>query len=224
VKRQAAQDYLKATYLLSETLGRVSTSALSEYLGVKPSSVTSMIKKLNAERPRLLDYESHFGVTLTKAGRQIALNMTRRHRLIEQFLVAVLGFTWDEVHEEADQLEHCVSDKFVDRLDKLLLHPTRDPHGHPIPTKDGEVHEVNEYPLSDAAADSMVRVSSVGSQDVLFLQYLTKIGLVPDAALRVVETLTAGGVMRIETMNDAGNIQHVIGSTIAAQVYVSPIP
>jgi DtxR family Mn-dependent transcriptional regulator len=223
VKRQAPQDYLKAIYSLSETLDRVSTSALAGHLGVRPSSVTAMVKKLGAVSPPLLDYQSHRGAALTEAGRRVALEVTRRHRLIEQFLVAMMGFGWDEVHDEADRLEHCVSDMFIDRLDRLLGHPRRDPHGRPIPGKDGEIPRLDEILLSEVAPNETVRVSSVGSEETAFLRYLSEIGLTPETTLRVSETDPAGGVIRVEMVTQAGSPERVIASATAEKVFVTPI-
>ncbi|MDJ0766057.1 MAG: metal-dependent transcriptional regulator [Myxococcota bacterium] len=221
MKGRATQDYLKAAYDLSQKHGRVSTSALAEHLGVRPSSVTAMIKKLSAAPQRLLDYQPHRGVVLTKAGRRLALWVTRRHRLIEQFLVTVLGYGWDEVHEEADLLEHCVSETFVDRIDGLLHYPRMDPHGHPIPNKNGDVQEVRERPLSDVPLNKRFRVSSVGSEEAGFLKYLTEIGLTPNATVKVSETVAEGSVIRLALFVDGVWHQRVISFVTARKVFVS---
>jgi DtxR family Mn-dependent transcriptional regulator len=217
---QARQDYLKAVYALSETLDWVTTSALAEHLGVRPSSVTSMIKKLSGECPKLLDYKSHRGVALTRAGRRIALDMTRRHRLIEQFLVAMMGFGWDEVHDEADRLEHSVSDRFVDRLDELLGHPTRDPHGRPIPNKSGEVQAFEEIRLSDAPLNEAFTVSSVGSEETKFLRYLGDIGLTLNVVVKLFEAEPTGGTLSIDIVAGQKRGRHVIGTQLADKVFV----
>ncbi len=221
MKTQAQQDYLKAVYAIEETLERVTTSALSEHLGVRPSSVTSMVKKLNQACPKLLDYKSHRGVALTKAGRRIALDMTRRHRLIEQFLVEMMGYGWDEVHNEADRLEHSVSDRFVDRLDELLGHPTRDPHGRPIPSKSGEVEAIEEIRLADAPLNETFTVSSVGSEEMKFLKYLGDIGLTPGVVVKVSEVAEAGKTMLIDLFEGGNGRQYVISSALAEKVFVA---
>jgi DtxR family Mn-dependent transcriptional regulator len=219
--RPAIEDYLKATLTLSETQKRVSTSALSEHLGVKPSSVTAMVKRLSRERPRLMDYKSHQGVCLTEAGKRIALDVVRRHRLIEQFLVSVLDYTWDEVHSEAHRLEHCVTPQFIDRIDRFLHHPPADPHGRPIPCKDGRMNRRRERPICEAEVGEVLHVSSVHSEEAGFLQYLTHIGLVLNGAVRILEAPAVGGGLRIEVISDGAEAQHVIGEGIATQVYVA---
>jgi DtxR family Mn-dependent transcriptional regulator len=224
MKTSAQQDYLKAVYTLSETLGRVTTSALSEHLGVRPSSVTAMVKKLSAARPRLLDYKSHRGVALTKVGRRIALDMTRRHRLIEQFLVVILGFAWEEVHDEAERLEHCVSDAFIDRLDARLGYPTRDPHGRPIPSKSGEIQAVEEIRLSDVPLNETVRVSSVGSEEPEFLKFLSDIGLKPNVVVKVSEIAKAGNTILVDLSGGGDVRQRVISSALAEKIFVTHDP
>lgn len=221
MKTMAHQDYLKAIYALSLTLEWVTTSALSEHLGVKPSSVTSMVKKLSGADPKLLDYKSHRGVALTEAGRRIALDMTRRHRLIEQFLVETMGYGWHEVHDEAEHLEHCVSDRFVDRLDELLSHPKRGPHGRPIPNKSGEVQVIEEIRLSEAALNKELTLSSVGSEETGFLKYLGDLGLVPNVMLKVTEADPTAGTLSIDIVAGKKPRRHVIGTQLADMIFVS---
>jgi DtxR family transcriptional regulator, Mn-dependent transcriptional regulator len=221
MKTQAHQDYLKAIYAIAETLDWVTTSALSEHLGVRPSSVTSMVKKLNGARPKLVDYKSHHGVALTKAGRRIALDMTRRHRLIERFLVEIMGYGWHEVHDEADRLEHSVSERFIDRLDELLGYPTRDPHGRPIPSKSGEVQPAEEIRLADAPLNEALTVSSVGSEETSFLKYLGDIGLVPNVVLKVSKDDPTAGTLSIDIVAGQQHRRHVIGTQLAYKIFVS---
>lgn len=218
---QSHQDYLKAVYILSTPSKWVTTSALAEHLRVRPSSVTAMVKKLSAASPRLLDYKPHRGVALTEAGRRIALDVTRRHRLIEQFLVSMMGFDWDEVHEEADRLEHCVSARFIDRVDELLGRPERDPHGRPIPSKSGEVQIIEELRLSEAALNEPFKVSSVGSEEKEFLKYLSEIGLKPDVIVRVSEASAAGGTLCLDIITGQKNKKQVIGTRLAEKIFVS---
>lgn len=218
---QAVEDYLRAILTLSESRRRVSTSALAEHLGVKPSSVTAMVKRLSRERPRLLDYRSHQGVRLTEAGARIALDVLRRHRLIEQLLVTVLGYGWDEVHAEAHRLEHCVSTELIDRVDRFLRHPELDPHGRPIPGKDGQMTAPRELPLTGAPVGEAVRVSSVRSEEVEFLRYLTRVGLELNAPVRVLEAPPAGGVLQVEVGADGGEQREVISAATAEKVFVT---
>src|SRR5262245_24773120 len=135
----AVEDYVKAIYELEEDFGKVTTSALAEKLAVAPASVTGMIQKLAEAKPKLVKYERHHGVTLTPAGRKIALEVIRHHRLIELYLAEELGFAWDQVDAEAEKLEHVISEEFEDKIAERLGHPTTDPHGDPIPSKDGAV-------------------------------------------------------------------------------------
>ena len=219
--RPAIEDYLKATLALSETRRRVSTSALAEHIGVKPSSVTAMVQRLSRKRPRLVDYKSHQGFRLTKAGTRIALDVVRRHRLIEQFLVTVLDYGWDQVHDEAHRLEHCVTPEFVDRIDRFLKFPEVDPHGRPIPRKDGSMIAPSERPLSEVPTGESVRVSSVRSEEAEFLRYLTRVGLNLNARVRILEAPPVGGIMRVEVGTGQKSEQHVIGDAIAKNIFVS---
>ena len=134
---EAVENYLKAIYEIEQDSGRVTTNALAERMVVKPASVTGMIKKLAEGKPRLVDYERHRGVSLTPAGRRIALEVIRHHRLIELYLQQSLGYAWDEVHDEAEKLEHVISEEFEDRIAEMLGDPEFDPHGDPIPAKNG---------------------------------------------------------------------------------------
>lgn len=219
--RQAVEDYLRAILALGDSAPRVTTSALATRLGVTAPSVTAMVKKLSRARPRLLDYKPHHGVRLTKAGQRIAVDVMRRHRLIESFLVTTLGYGWDEVHEEAHRLEHSVSAIFVDRIDRLLGHPAVDPHGRPIPREDGRIAELMEMPLTAAGVNETVRVSSVRSEDVTFLQHLSHLGIGLDTPLTLVEVSPLEDVLRIAIGDDESTTQHVIGTAVARKIFVS---
>src|SRR3990172_2228408 len=155
------EDYLKAIYGLQEDAGKVSTNALAEKLGVSPASVTGMVKKLAEDRPRLVDYEKHHGVTLTPAGRKIALEIIRHHRLIELYLQQALGYSWDQVDAEAEKLEHVISEEFEDRIAAMLGQPEYDPHGDPIPTKEGIIAAPAGERLTDLTAGQRGRVARV---------------------------------------------------------------
>jgi DtxR family Mn-dependent transcriptional regulator len=218
---ETIEDYLKAVLSLGEGGQRVSTSALAGRLGVKPPSVTAMLKRLGGEEPRLLDYRSHQGVRLTRTGERIALAVTRRHRLIEQFLVTTLGYGWDEVHDEAHRLEHCVSEAFVDRIDRLLGHPAIDPHGRPIPRRDGAVARLREFPLTEAGTGENVCVSSVRSEEVAFLRHLSSLGIGLGTPVSVVDVSPLGDVVTIEIGPRDGGGLRVIGASVAREVFVS---
>src|SRR3989338_5029625 len=154
----AVEDYLKAIFELEEDAGRVSTTALAEKLDVAPASVTGMLQKLAEARPRLVRYERHHGVVLTPAGQKLALEIIRHHRLIELYLAQALGYEWDKVDAEAEKLEHVISEEFEDKIAALLGDPTTDPHGDPIPGKNGKVTERSRRTLSEMQPGEMARV------------------------------------------------------------------
>ena len=135
------QDYLKTIYELTEQGESASTNALAKKMKISAPSVTGMIQKLATSKPALVEYQKHQGVTLTKEGKRAALEVIRHHRLLEAWLVQTLGYSWDEVHEEAERLEHVISEDFEDRIAAMLGHPEFDPHGDPIPAKDGTVRQ-----------------------------------------------------------------------------------
>ncbi len=171
---QTIQDYLKAILSLSEG-GAALTSDIAARLGVRPASVSSMLKKLAEQH--LVVYERHHGVMLTPSGRKIALEVIRHHRLIELYLAEALGYTWDEVHDEAEKLEHHISEDFEDRIAKALGDPKYDPHGDPIPTKDGIVPPMASHPLSDVAEQTTVTVRRVASHNRPLLRQLGDAGI-----------------------------------------------
>jgi DtxR family Mn-dependent transcriptional regulator len=172
VATSSVEDYLKQILMLEQRgLGlRASNGALASALGVSPASVTTMVKTL--AESGLVDYEAYDGARLTASGRQLALHVLRRHRLIELFLVRVLGLDWSEVHEEAERLEHAVSDRVVERIDDLLGRPETDPHGHPIPSAAGEVGASVATPLDEVEPGRRVRVARVSDHDAGFLRAL----------------------------------------------------
>ncbi len=171
------ENYAKAIYLLAQQTGAdaVATGQIATALGVLPGTVTSMLKTLDDSR--LATYTPYEGVRLTSAGRALALRVLRRHRLIEQFLSQTLNLTWDEVHEEAEHMEHAVSDALVDRIDAYLGHPATDPHGDPIPRPDGSIAAAADRPLSECTAGEQFRVARVVDQSPEFLRYLSQTGL-----------------------------------------------
>jgi len=172
------ENYLKATLQISLASGsdRVSTGELAEAMNVSPGTVTSMLKTLADSQ--LATYKPYEGVRLTAAGKKLALRMLRRHRLIELFLVRTLDLSWDQVHDEAEHMEHAVSDFLVDRIDEYLGRPQADPHGDPIPTADGQMRGDADaaVPLADCSPDTHVRLVRVMNQDPEFLRYLSESG------------------------------------------------
>ncbi len=213
----AVQNYLKTIYALQKKGGdRVATADISRALGVSPGSVTPMLKRLGQEG--LLDYEPYRGVNLTDRGEKLALRVIRRHRITEQFLLQVLGLTWDKVHEEAEQLEHALSDTVIDRMDDYLGHPATDPHGDPIPTKEGRVRPDTSHRLSELEPGARGVVERVSDADPRLLRYAQSIGLVPTRTLEVLRREPFGGPLHIRV--DGGD-PHAIGDQVARAVYVT---
>jgi len=170
------ENYLKAIFKLHEK-GRkkINTNAIAAMLDTTPASVTDMMRKLKEKH--LINYEKYKGVSLTPSGRKVAVNTIRKHRLWEMFLVDKLEFQWDEVHEIAEELEHINSEALVRKLDKFLLYPRFDPHGDPIPDKDGVFQASKSFPLSELASNARAIVSGVVDHSPVFLQYIKRIGL-----------------------------------------------
>jgi DtxR family Mn-dependent transcriptional regulator len=191
------ENYLKSIYhLQNQKNDRVKTQDLAEALDLTPSSVTNMLKSLSDDE--FVDYEPYKGVTLTESGVETALKVIRNHRLVEMFLVDTLDFDWDEVHEEAEQLEHAVSDKVAKQIDEYLGHPRVDPHGDPIPTADGDVHQSDAQPLDEVETGSVVRIERVLDQDPEVLQHFENIGLTPNTVVDIVDVRSVDGQMTLQ--------------------------
>lgn len=180
------QDYLKTIYDLAENDGSASTNALAARLGIAPASVTGMIQKLATSTPPLVVYRKHQGVTLTPEGKRAALEVIRHHRLIETYLVTMLGYSWDNVHDEADRLEHVISEDFEARIAAALGHPVRDPHGELIPTVELTMPADADTPLSALRPPQKAEVLRVRSDDPELLRHLESLGLVPGARVEAV--------------------------------------
>ena len=180
---RAQQDYLKALYHLQQAGRAVPTGELAQHLGISAASVSEMVSRL-AEL-NLVTHDRYRGQQLTKAGRQVALELVRHHRLLEMFLVRVLGYGWDEVHDEAERLEHVISERMEDRIFEVLGRPGLDPHGHAIPTRDGVVAAPAARPLADCAAGETVVIGAVADDDPARLRELERRGLKPGARLSV---------------------------------------
>mgnify|MGYP002638895914 FL=1 len=214
------ENYLKAILQLELRDGTpsVATGQLATRLGVSPGSVTSMLKTLSDSG--LADYRPYEGVTLNESGRLLALRMLRRHRLIEQFLVETLNLSWDQVHEEAENMEHAVSDVLIDRIDEYLGHPEVDPHGDPIPAADGRLRgsKPSSSPLSSCDTGRRVRVSRVMNQHPDFLRYLSEEGLEVGTVATVTSNSREAGI--IELTMDERRIS--IGSQAATDLLVVP--
>jgi DtxR family transcriptional regulator, Mn-dependent transcriptional regulator len=217
VPTQPIQDYLKAIYELHEEEGRVTTSALARRMDVSAPSATSMIKKL--ADLGLARHEPYQGVALEPAGERIALEMIRHHRLVERFLSEVLGVPWDEVHEEAERWEHVLSEEVEDRIDEVLGFPTNDPHGSPIPGRDGSIVRPDTVPLAELEAGQTGRIAEVSDRDGEVLRYLARVGLVLEAEVRVerVEPFEGPLTLRI------GDRRQVLARELALELLVTEV-
>jgi DtxR family transcriptional regulator, Mn-dependent transcriptional regulator len=210
---ESAQDYLKAIWKLERT-GEMSTTALADALGVSPASATAMLKKLASLG--LVVHERYHGATLTPAGERMALEVVRHHRLLELYLMQALGLSWDQVHEEAERLEHHLSDQLEVHIDRALGFPTRDPHGDPIPTPELMLQSDEMVCLSDLEAGSMTVVRRVPDGNPELLRYLATLGLVPAEAVTVVDQAPFDGPVTVEVRG----ARHAIGRSLAAQIEV----
>jgi DtxR family Mn-dependent transcriptional regulator len=210
------QDYLKSIYELTENGENASTNALAEKLDVKPGSVTGMIQKLASAKPALVEYQKHQGVTLTKEGRNAALEVIRHHRLLEAWLVQTLGYSWAEVHAEAERLEHVISEDFERRIAAAMGHPTRDPHGEPIPTADLKMPSDESLSLSALRPGQSATIKRVKASDTELLRYLDGLGLVPGAQIEVTDYSPFDHNLTIK----AGRKTFVLGLSITSKVFV----
>jgi DtxR family Mn-dependent transcriptional regulator len=183
---ESVDNYLKAILFLGgREERRVTSKSLADRLGVAPASVTNMLQKLAGASSPLVEYERHRGVQLSPAGKQRALEVVRHHRLIETFLYEILDYPIEEVHEEAERLEHFISERFEERIAAKLGHPKSDPHGHFIPTMSGEMPEQESIPLADVQSEGSYVIASVSDKDVQTLRQLKASGITPGATLRV---------------------------------------
>ena len=198
---EAIDDYLKAIFQLSGREERqVSSTEVAGALDITAASVTNMLQKLAALEPPLVVYEKHRGVQLSKAGKKRALEIIRHHRLLETFLHQVLGYPWDEVHQEAERLEHFISERFEERIAAKLGHPEFDPHGHAIPAIDGSLPTHNNQEprsLSQLRPGQSAKVSSVSDKDPEMLRYLASQGIRPGVRLTLGEQLPFKGAFQV---------------------------
>jgi len=213
----AVQDYLKVIYKLQQRGRPVPTMAIAERLALSSAAVSKMLRHLATLR--LVEHSRYYGVELTAVGEKIALEVIRHHRLLELYLVEALGLPWDRVDAEAEILEHVLSEEVEGRMAALLGHPTRDPHGDPIPALDGSIDDPAWRCLADVPAGGQARVVRVPDRDPRLLRYLAEIGLVPAADVRVVRREPLDGPLHVRA-GDAQQ-QHVIGRDIAGRISVS---
>jgi DtxR family Mn-dependent transcriptional regulator len=213
---RSVEDYLKAIYRLSPEGRPASTSDIATLLELSPASVSGMVKRLSEQG--LLEHAPYKGVQLTADGRRAALRMVRRHRLIEAYLVATLGYSWDTVHDEAERLEHAVSDTLVERMAAVLGHPTVDPHGDPIPAEDGSIDEPDLIRLAEVSPGQTVELRRVSESQPDRLRYIASVGLTPGAAVTVVERQPFQGPITIQ----ASGRTHVIGHELGQVLLCAP--
>ena len=218
---QAVQDYLKAIYKLlngQDPVASVTTSTVAEKMDVAAASATNMVKKL-AEM-KLVEHTPYQGVMLTAMGEKIALEVIRHHRLLELYLAEVLGYDLDRVDAEAERLEHVISEEFEDRIDMALGHPTIDPHGAPIPSKEGEIEHRNYQVLSDVQSGRPVVIRQVSDQNPEMLRYMGSMGLRPNVVVVVIDRAPFNGPLQIEVGEGE---RHALGLEVAGHIYVTPV-
>ncbi len=217
---QTVQDYLKTIYDLQENTGSASTTALAARLGIAPASVTGMLQRLASGITPLVDYRKHQGVTLTPAGKRAALEVIRHHRLLETYLVETLGYPWDKVHAEADQLEHFISEDFEARIAAALGNPTRDPHGELIPTVDLVMPSDPAIPLASLTEPQKVIIQRVGADNPDLLRHMQNLGLVPGAMIEIVRYSNFDRNISLQVADQQTTI--VIGEAISTRIFVLP--
>ena len=221
VATSTVENYLKELYLESQRRQGevVSTGVIASALGVTPGTATVMIKTL--AESGLVSYEPRAGASLTPRGRQLALHVVRRHRLIELFLVEVVGLDWSEVHDEAEHLEHAVSEKVLDRMDEMLGRPAFDPHGHPIPNAQGDILHQSLRRLSECEPGQRIRVARFDDRDREFLRYVDEHGLGVGASAVVTDICKVADAITVQT---EGNSPLTLGVTAADKIFVDDSP
>jgi DtxR family transcriptional regulator, Mn-dependent transcriptional regulator len=210
------QDYLKNIYELTENGETASTNALARKLNIRAASVTGMVQRLATAKPALVEYHKHQGVTLTKDGRKAALEVIRHHRLLEAWLVQTLGYSWAEVHEEAERLEHVISEGFERRIAAAMGHPLRDPHGELIPTEDLKMPLDDSAPLSSLRPNQTGTIQRVKAPDPELLRYLEGLGLIPGTKIEIKEHSPFDHNLTIKV----GRKSIVLGLNITSKIFV----
>jgi DtxR family Mn-dependent transcriptional regulator len=217
LNHQAIEDYLKTIFMLEQEGSPVGTTRIAEARAVKPGSATSMIQRL--DKLNLVNYQKHYGVTLTESGREIALEVIRHHRLVELYLIEALDFRWDEVHEQADILEHVISEKLEERIAAALNYPEFDPHGDPIPSPDGLITLVSTQSLTSLRANMkavVARIPNDANSDML--RYLAKLGLVPGVELTVIDVAPFDGPLTVDIEGQTKIIGHKVASSVLVEL------
>lgn len=214
-------DCLKVIYTMQEHGQKVSTSAVSEQLGVSDATVTTLFKDFAAAG--WVEHAPYRGARLTLLGERKAKEVIRHHRLLELYLARELGYSWDKVHDEADRLEHVISEEFEEKLDALLGYPTVDPHGDPIPGKDGEIVLRHGVSLLDLMVGQEAIIVRVKDQDPEKLRYLGTLGLYPETRVESVERAPFGGPVRIRVGEPGAQTEHMLGAELAEHIVVAPV-
>ena len=223
MQSETVEKYLKTIYEIQQPGGRVKTTILAQTLGVTAGSVTDMIKRLSQVRPKLVSHELHKGVALTPRGKKIALSVIRKHRLLETFLNRVLGFSWDEVHHEAENLEHHISDRLTDAIAEYLNHPQYDPHGDPIPQKDGKLKAEKFQSLAATPVGESVKIARVRHTDAKMLRYLDELGIHLETIVTVVEKAPFKGPVSIRVGPQRQAPVRTLGVNVADEIMVGPL-
>jgi DtxR family transcriptional regulator, Mn-dependent transcriptional regulator len=212
-----AEDYLKAIYAIGRGSGAAATNEIAQRLAIAPASVSGMVQRLADQG--LLAYERYHGVRLTESGRRAALRTLRRHRIIESYLSEALGYPWDRVHDEAERLEHAASDELVDRMAATIGEPEVDPHGAPIPTRDGSVDETEYTSLAQLPIGTSGVVVRVSDEDPAMLRYLAELSILPGKKLTVKARAPYDGPITLTL----GRQELSIGPALAANVLIAPL-
>ncbi len=214
----SVENYLKTIYYLQHETGWANTSAIAEHMTVANPSVTMMLKRMAAMQPPLISYTPYEGARLTPAGEKQALDVIRVHRLMETFLVRVLGYTWDEVHADADRLEHASSPLLIERISTLLGNPVRDPHGEDIPDRNGLLPNRSELSLTSLAAGQSGRISRVAADKPEILRYLGEIGLNLDVTVEVLDKAPFEGPLTIHSSKSGSD--HALGREVTNRIFI----
>ena len=224
MKSESIEDYLKAIYVIQESQhdSPVSTTSLASHLGIANASVTGMLKRLSSMDPPLVKYEPYYGVSLSPDGYKYALEIIRHHRLLESYLSQKLGYRWDEVHDEAERLEHVISEDLEERLAMALGNPSTDPHGDPIPDRDGNYRQLAYQPLADIPDGQSVEICRVIGQKPELLRYLAELGLVLSSKVEVVSKAPFNGPITVRFIDSQLPVR-VVGREVAEKIFVLPI-
>ena len=215
------EDYLKAIYDLERDVQPATTNEIAERLAISPASVSGMMRRLADQG--LITHEPYRGVRLTEDGRRAALRTLRRHRILECYLTEILGYPWDRVHDEAERLEHAASEELIERMADALGDPLHDPHGAPIPSREGVVEEPASRSLADVGAGERVIVRQVTDDDGERLRYLAELGIRPGAVVRILDRAPFDGPITFWVGDAGGGVTRAVGLALAAQVFVESL-